>query len=138
MVPAKPRVTLFLQHGILVPMGVFCCKHHLFNEEFKSEAIVLFTKNFNDARNDGLPERDLVDFLKDLHSVLSKSKDSNRYLNFDSDTFSSEDFKNLTGINKEQFKDLVSRVGTIRTKLCSANQAVGMLLFKLRTGLSLQ
>ena len=45
--------------------------------------------------------KDLVDFLKDLHSVLSKSKDSKRYLNFDSDTFSSEDFKNLTGINKE-------------------------------------
>ena len=67
----------------------------------KSEAIVLFIKNFKDARNDGLPERDLVDFLKDLHSVLSKSKDSKRYLNFDSDTFSSEDFKNLTGINKE-------------------------------------
>ena len=119
-------------------MGVFCCKHHLFNEEFKSEAIVLFTKNFNDVRNDGLPEKDLVDFLKDLHSVLSKSKDSNRYLHFDSDIFSSEDFKNFTGIYKEQFKDLVSRVGTILTKLCSANQAFGMLLFKVRTGLSLK
>ena len=56
-------------------IGVFCYKHHLFNEEFKSEAIVLFTKNFNDARNGGLPERDLVDFnLKIYTQCYQKAK----------------------------------------------------------------
>ena len=70
MIPSKPRVTFFLQHGILVLMGVSCCKHHLFNELFKSEAIVVFKKDFNDARNDSLQEKDLVDFLKDAHSGI--------------------------------------------------------------------
>ena len=31
MLSAKPRVTLFLQHNRLIPMGVLFCKHHLFS-----------------------------------------------------------------------------------------------------------
>ena len=42
-------------------------------------------------------------------------------------------FKNLTGINKEQFKDLVSKVGTIRTGCWNAPfQTENRSLFKVR------
>lgn len=49
MVPETARVILFLEHGVLAPMSVVFCKHRLLNEEFKSEAIVVFDKLFNDA-----------------------------------------------------------------------------------------
>ena len=77
MVPANPLVTRFLQY----PLDIFCCKHQIFNKEFKTGAIVVLTKNCNDVQNNGLPEKDLVIFLR-FHQVLSKSKDSNRHLGF--------------------------------------------------------
>jgi hypothetical protein len=77
-----------------------------------------------------------MNFLKDIHSVLSKG--SNKRVDFDSDAFTDEELTTMTGINKVQFTDLVSRTGNLKLKLCSTRQAVGMLLFKLRTGLSLR
>lgn len=62
MVPAKPRVAIFFNHGVLVPLGVYCCKHHLQNDEFKSEAVILFQNNFKDTLCNGIPEEDLVIF----------------------------------------------------------------------------
>lgn len=69
-----------------------------------------------------MPGKDRVNFQNDIYSVLSK--ESNKRLNLDSDTFSVEDLTNITDTNKAQYIYLVFRRGNIKIKLCSVRQAV--------------
>lgn len=82
---------------------------------------------------------DHVGILKDVHHVMSGT--DNKRLNFDEESsFTDEDLFNLTGLNKSQFADFVLRADIKPTKrsIGSLKQMVGMLLLKLRTGLSLR
>ena len=80
-------------------MGVYCCRQHIQNDEFKTEAIILFQNKFKVIRNDStsILETDLMNFLKDIHSVLSKG--SNKRVNFDSDAFTDEELTTMIDIN---------------------------------------
>lgn len=135
MVPADARVEIFLRWGVLIPLGVHCCKSHLQNKKLKPDVKI----NAQTIPSKRILAADLVGILKDVHHVMSGT--DNKRLNFDEESsFTDEDLFNLTGLNKSQFADLVLRADIKPTKrsIGRPKQMIGMLLLKLRTGLSLR
>ena len=115
MVPAKPRVTLFCSMVFLYRWASFVA-NTIFSWRIQVRGnSCVFKKKINDVRNDGWPEKDLVNLFKELRSVLSKSKYFSRHLNFHSDTFSREDLKNLTGNCKKKNNSRIWTMGSKHT-----------------------
>ena len=78
--------------------------------------------------------------LKIIEGLANSAKiNKNRRLDFDDNDLDDDDYCNLTGLTKQNFDDLCSHVkpGSIReTKLRSVRTCIGMLLMKLKTGMS--
>ena len=73
--------------------------------------------------------------LKKSRELLSKSE--NKRLNFDNSiSLSDDDYFNLTGVSIDQFDYIYSMIIGLRNSKYSVRTAIGVLLTKLRTGLS--
>ncbi|XP_065213296.1 uncharacterized protein LOC135840599 [Planococcus citri] len=130
---SETRLRIFLQTGIMVPEGSRCCSKHLsggvlINDEANKISIIEnSTVSFKEMKT-------LLFQLRDMHNTNIQMG-----LNFDNpNTMTDKDYKRLTGLSKEQFNDLIEHIQDVRnTKHRSINTCVGLLLTKLRTGLSL-
>ena len=77
----------------------------------------------------------LTETLKKCRELLSKSE--NKRLDFDNSiSLSDDDYFNLTGISKDQFDYICSMINGLRNSKYSVRTTIGVLLTKLRTGLS--
>lgn len=63
-------------------------------------------------------------------------KSESARVDFDNEFLNDEDYINLTGINKQYFETLCSEIHGMRRKKYSKKNVIGILLTKLRTGLS--
>ncbi|CAF4655771.1 unnamed protein product [Rotaria sp. Silwood2] len=121
-----------------------CCRRHLDSTRLIPEAIALIRKTKSNTnkieRNELLSSLDdLKITFKRLQSMLDEAN-QRPAIDFDvSDRLTDEQYFILTGITKDNFGDLCSRIPSSslrRTQLRSAKQAIGCLLVKLRLGLS--
>ena len=77
----------------------------------------------------------LTETFKKCRELLSKSE--NKRLDFDNSiSLSDDDYFNLTGISKDQFDYTCSMINGLRNSKYSVRTTIGVLLTKLRTGLS--
>ncbi|XP_062613816.1 uncharacterized protein LOC134275563 [Saccostrea cucullata] len=81
-----------------------------------------------------LSSGELSDYLSQCRELLLKSESTR--VDFDNESLNDEDYMNLTGINKQDFEALCSQIHGLRQKKYSKKTVIGILLTKLRTGLS--
>lgn len=115
---------------MLVPAGVRCCRSHLEDDALK-HGVKLDTDHLHQAT---VPPEELVKVLMDMRNVIGK--DINKKLDFDSPLMSNNDYVTFTGITRSQFDEVFSVLDLRSSPLRTARQALGILLTKLRTGLS--
>ncbi|CAF1141189.1 unnamed protein product [Rotaria sordida] len=144
LIKQSARFNMLLTHNVFIPNGTTCCRKHLHDDEFKSDAIILMKKGPNMcAISDHEPMELLNDTrtsFNELQSLLTKAR-SRLPIDFDDDQMTTDQYLNLTGISKENFFDLCSHIPSTslgQTSLRSARQSIGCLLVKLRLGLSNQ
>ena len=135
---------MLLTYNIIMPDGSTCCTKHLPDDEFKSDAIEMMKKGPDTCK---VTVHELMQLIKDiqisfiqLQSLLSEAL-SRPAIDFDDTLMASDQYFTLTGISKENFDDLCSRIPAASLKqsdLRSARQSIGCLLVKLRLGLSNQ
>ena len=77
---------------------------------------------------------ELVATLDCLRSLLVKA--CNSRIDFDDDNLDDEDYVSLTGITRDQFDNLMFQIKSLRKKKYSLRNSIGILLTKLRTGVS--
>lgn len=79
-VPADARVEIFLRWGVLISLGMHCCKSHLQNKKLKPDEKV----NAQTIPCKRILAADLVGILKDVHHVMSGT--DNKRLSFDEES----------------------------------------------------
>ena len=135
-VSSEDRYLVLLNKNVFIPEGARCCPDHMTKHRFKSEAIdkvgpfSVQMKKLNAG---------------DIQLLLSKwqrlYQDKER-LDFDnSHSMSDNEYRVLTSLSKSQFDDLIGRISPARIRNSSNRSirtAVGILLCKLRRGLSNQ
>lgn len=116
-IPQSASTHAFIQTGILVYSDNRCCSHHLELGFFNRHALGLIA-----SRKD--------------QNWFSRSDIC--HLNFDDPAvLTSEDYFNLTGLNKQQCQDLASSLSSLHSsKVRSIRTCIASCLMKLRTGLS--
>ncbi|CAF3851156.1 unnamed protein product, partial [Rotaria sp. Silwood1] len=144
LIKQSTRFNMLLTHNVFIPNGTMCCRKHLHDDEFKSDAIIFMKKGPNTC---AISDHELMELLNniqtsfnELQSLLTKAR-SRPPIDFDDDQMTTDQYLNLTGISKENFFDLCSHIPSTslkQTSLRSARQSIGCLLVKLRLGLSNQ
>ena len=131
------RSNMLLTYNIIIPDGRTCCTKHLQDDEFKSDAIDMMKKGPDTSK---VTVHELMQLIKDiqisfiqLQSLLSEAL-SRPAIDFDDTLMASDQYFTLTGISKENFDDLCSRIPAAslrQSDLRSARQSIGCLLVKL-------
>lgn len=132
VIPTEARIDSFVLFGLLVPVGCKCCPEHLLGKK----------RNPNqDIDVSSYRKKTSLLTSNEVSDLLSKIKTRASYnlTNFklDFEHLHDEDYNTLMGISKENFFDLTSNITSLRNKKCrSVKNAIGILLFKLKSGLS--
>ena len=136
-VPAAARNDILIEKLVILPPGARCCPGHLEENLLTSESYGLLDsanlKHTYDTNRTGV--------LKLIEGLANSAKiNKHRRLDFDdNNNLDNNDYCNLTGLTMSQFDDLCAniKIGSIReTKLRSVRTCIGMLLMKLKTGMS--
>ncbi|XP_062596761.1 uncharacterized protein LOC134258244 [Saccostrea cucullata] len=134
VIPEQARLEMFVQLGVFMKEGSRCCPSHIYGGHLTSEALSYGVservRKCTSLSNDNL--RNLLDSLRNY-----AKKNASTRLDFDSETsLSAEDYRNLTGLTRTQFDDLMLNVEDIKTsKSRSIRTCVAILLMKLRCAL---
>ena len=135
LIPLKARTQVLIEKGILIAEGSRCCKFHLKGKEIDKTLLDEIEPNAVDVNLNRTGILKIIDSVRNV-AKLSASK----RLNFDDDkSMTDEDFQVLTGLTKLQFYDMLTFVEdsiTRSSKNRSKRTALGLLLVKLKTGLS--
>lgn len=132
-IPREARMDIFINFGILVPLGARCCPLHLTGNFIKPSTHV-HTSMFR-KKSTALNSDEIVSLFNDLRKVASTSQ--SRRMSFDNHLLSDEDYKTLLGVSIDQFIDLNQHVTSMRnTKERTIRNAIGIFLFKMKCGLS--
>ena len=117
---------------VFVPPGSRCCASHNQNGQLSTDAIVKI-KTIKDSSY--LNRTSILELLKQTRDEVLRNE--NTRLDFDDPaSLFSHGYYNLTGLEKEQFDDLMNSVNIIRpTKSRSIRTCIADLLTKLRSGL---
>lgn len=133
--PACIRFRAYILNEVFVPPGSRCCASHIQNGQLSTDAIEKI-KAIKDSSY--LNRTSILELLKQTRDEVLRRE--NTRLDFDDPaSLSSHDYYNLTGLEKEQFDDLMNSVNNIRpTKSRSIRTCIAVLLTKLRSGLDNQ
>ncbi|CAC5389445.1 unnamed protein product [Mytilus coruscus] len=121
VVQSQARFSTFLKKEVIIPAGCRCCPGHLMEDNFTEDAI----SKINCTNDNVLLNRSsIMDLLKKLRSMAIQNEQSR--IDFDTDKVLSDfDFINLTGINKDNFNDLLSYIkDLVRWVVESANARI--------------
>ena len=131
VVPSEARTQAFIDRGIIIPVNSRCCPCHLLGKYFTQESIALVPET---AESTLFNRTDITELLNRVRSTLRSSGK----LNFDcSFSLSDEDYSRLTGLTREQFEAVSKTINDLRnSEIRSIRTCLGILLVKLRTGLS--
>ena len=130
---SEARTDAYLRYRVLIPPAWRCCIRHLDHGFIKDNATLDHLQGFSIITSPEVNEL--------LQGLGEKAHCNNDTLctgvDFDGeDSIDDEDYRRLTGITKEQFKDFVESIQFFRSTSCrSERTAVGLFLTKLRTGL---
>lgn len=131
VVSSKARFNCFLYKNVIIPYGSRCCPVHIADDMMTEEAVNVMN---NFRQNTNFNRTDIMNLLGKVREALLKKDEKG--INFDS-TFSDTDIKNLTGLNRAAFENLLTYLSSIRdTQVRSARTCLGIYLTKLKTGLS--
>lgn len=131
VVPAEGKLQIFIKQGLIIQGPVRCCKRHLRGKYFKN-----IDENRIQSASDStiLSSSEVTELLNHLRSYARRD-----LLDFNTPgTLSDIDYHRLTGISEADFNDLFNYVKPYirNTSARSARCCLGILLMKLRTGLS--
>ncbi|XP_061179571.1 uncharacterized protein LOC133188208 [Saccostrea echinata] len=128
------RTKFFIETGTILPEGTRCCQKHFSEGGLKEECKKMLSKVTDHIM---FNRTDLMTLLHNVRmNVLNKPKG----IDFDNPLgLSDTDYIHLTGLTKQQFDNLVTYLPSLRnTSVRSARTCLGLLLTKLRTGVSLK
>ena len=130
---AAARLEVFISQGVLLSEGSRCCKRHMVGKTLRRSELI-DTSNLNNRSI--LHVSGVTHLLNELRKYAASSQ-QNRLSFDDLHGYSDDDLYNMTGLTKHQFEGLVGMVSSLKqSKLRSPRLAIGVLLLKLRTGLS--
>lgn len=125
------RLNCFLYNNIIVPAGSRCCPGHVNDDAFTDQAINMMT---NCRPNTDFNRTEIANMFNKVRETLLSNKE--RRISFDS-KLGDADFKNLTGLDKVSFDDLLTYLTSVRdTQVRSARMCLGIFLTKMKTGIS--
>lgn len=136
-VPVKGRYDIFLLKSIIIPAGTRCCPLHVSDDgSFTVDAYTQIEQRDIGTIGTQFNRTGIVELIEDIRKIALQN--INKRIDFDNTlSMKDEDFKNLTGLTKVQFDDLCSFSSSIReTRVRSVRTCIGLLLTKLRTGIS--
>ncbi|XP_033763920.1 uncharacterized protein LOC117345083 [Pecten maximus] len=130
-IPKNARTQAFIEHGIFIDSTNRCCASHIKDKYFDTVSLQLIRST---KTSDLFSRSDITDLLQNVRSLMKTSF----HLNFDiPSVLSDANYSELTGLNKDQFADLASYLVSVRnTTVRSTRTCLGVLLVKLKTGLS--
>lgn len=135
LIPAKARTQVLIEKGIIIADGSRCCKHHLTGSMFDKTVLGEIEPNAPDLN---INRTGIIKIIESVRNVATSS--GSKRLDFDKDkNMTDEDYHTLTGVTRAQFNDLLTFIqdsNTRRSKNRSKRTALGLLLVKLKTGLS--
>ncbi|XP_053380497.1 uncharacterized protein LOC123526886 [Mercenaria mercenaria] len=128
---SKAITQAFVQRDLHIPDTSRCCPLHLDTHNFfTAEALTMLvaTKSFS-----MFSRTDIADLLQNSRNLfISSSK-----VNFDIPSSMTDDsYFALTGLNKNDFQDLLLSINLYNTEVRSARTCLAVFLMKLRTGVS--
>ncbi|CAF1313542.1 unnamed protein product [Didymodactylos carnosus] len=135
------RINTFIYHSVYFKDGSRSCLRHIEGDHLNEAAVKILQKYHSTTAENTANGEQISLLIKELQSHLEQIKPQSLFkphtiLNFD-DPFlcSDEDYRCLTGIDREQFNSLTKIVRMRNTENRSIRMAIGCLLTKLRTGL---
>ena len=135
-VSSEDRYLVLLNKNVFIPEGARCCSDHMTNQRFKSKAIDKIAPCFVQMKKLNAGD---IQLLLSKWQMLYQDK---KRLDFDnSHSMSDNEYRVLTSLSKSQFDDLIGQISPARIRNSSNRSirtAVGILLCKLRLGLSNQ
>ncbi|XP_062598202.1 uncharacterized protein LOC134259614 [Saccostrea cucullata] len=134
VVSEQSRHELFMHTGVLLTEGSRCCSRHVSDRHLTAETVNSGVSS--KTRNHTTFNNEEVCHLLESVRQLAKRKDSTR-IDFDNDSsLTDEDYRNLTGLTRSEFDDLMSNIKEIRqSKSRSTRTCVAILLVKLKCAL---
>ena len=138
------RSHALISHGVFIPNGSTCCKKHLDNDRFTADSIQTIKNNnlsFTLFCQDQLMNSfyDIKMTFQQVQKLLHEALYS-LSINFDNNkNLKDEHYFTLTGISKESFNDLCSKISSnylCQSELRSARQEICCFLLKQRLGVS--
>ena len=132
VIPKEARTDAFTIFSILVPVGCKCSPKHLIGKNMNPNQTIN-TMSYR-KQHSPLTSEEITDLLSRLKSraILSSMRGK-----IDFDVICEEDHHSLLGISKDSFNDLTSSIISLKkSRNRSIKNAVGILLFKLKSGLS--
>lgn len=126
------QLDFMIKHGIWISDDSRICSEHLRNDKTikpdHEDLITIYSKTSDWSKEEVLS---LIDRLRDA----AKKEPQNLFENFD--LVSEEKCKNITGLTKYFFADLLERCPTLRTK-ADSTVMLAVYLFRLRNAISLR
>ncbi|XP_062603051.1 uncharacterized protein LOC134264781 [Saccostrea cucullata] len=125
------RFNFFVHYNSLIPPGSRCCPVHIDSDSFTEEA----SNHMNNFRKQTDVNRsDIMHLLQKIRENLVQT--GNERINFDR-SMSDSDVRNLTGLDKVSFQNLLSYLTVVRdTPVRSKRTCLGFFLTKMKTGMS--
>ena len=133
VISSEARTQAFIEHNILIPSENRCCPNHIINGVLQTEVM----KNMQTVDEVFVNRTSIIEILQNLRSVALHNEKSR--IDFDSETaLTSEDYRNLTGISKDDFNILYTYIKdhVRNTPARSIRTSLGIFLFKLKAGIA--
>ncbi|XP_062619312.1 uncharacterized protein LOC134280876 [Saccostrea cucullata] len=127
------RLSVFVQHNILIAEGNRCCPNHLRDGVLTPDSL----QNLKTTDHVFLNKHSVLDLLSKMRHLCQVNK--NYRLDFDNkESLTNEDYTSLTGLTKENFQDLYQIVHhhIKNTPSRSVRTTLAIFLCKLNSGLS--
>lgn len=125
VVSSKARFNCFLYKNVIIPYGSRCCPVHIADDMMTEEAVNVMN---NFRQNTNFNRTDIMNLLGKVRETLLKKDEKG--INFDS-TFSDTDIKNLTGLNRAAFENLLTYLSSIRDTGSKCEDLFGYLPHKI-------
>ncbi|KAJ8314676.1 hypothetical protein KUTeg_006826, partial [Tegillarca granosa] len=131
VIPSSAITQTFVYTGIFINSDSRCCKFHLDNGYFNSETLSLLNST---KETEYFSRTDISNLIENVRNLMRTTSN----INFDiPSALSDEDYRNLTGISREQFSELTTFLPSVRNTLTrSIRTCLAVFLTKLRTGLT--
>ncbi|XP_061171659.1 uncharacterized protein LOC133181135 [Saccostrea echinata] len=132
IIPTEARIDSFVMFGLLVPVGCKCCPKHLIGKNLNPNQAIDVTSYRK--KMSSLTSQEVSDLLT---KIRTRAMHNLTTYKLDFENLHDEDYMTLLGLSKENFFDITSFTTSLRnTKMRSIKNAIGILLFKLKSGLS--